>query len=410
MLVRAALWIAAIAVGIWFLSRVEFTLTVFLLAWLIAYMLNPLIARLQGRRIGPIRRCPRGLAVATVYLAIVGGMVLAGALLVPTVSDQINHLLDLQQEAYNPRSLGEAIQRQGDKLMALVPQQYRAQMVERLHSNLDLLTEKLGQLLGTGVSHLASFFGQILTGTLIFLSALLISVYVALGWTEMGLSFVGMFPPQYRIDVIGLLDKMNRIFGGYLRATILTSLAAGIFTTVALEIFVFVSGRSLPYSFVIGLIAGLLYPIPIFGILASTIAGGVLAFFPESSVSTAIWVTSLVFIVNLIVDRALLPKLMSDAMGVSPLFVLFAAGAGGEFLGGVTGMLLGIPLAAMARATFSWVHDLILVPAEQRILNYSVEIQAEATHPSRPAPAEEATVEIVSPHVEVSEAVAPSST
>ena len=59
--------------------------------------------------------------------------------------------------------------------------------------------------------------------------------------------------------------------------------------------------------------------------------------------------------VNIIIDRTIQPKLMSDAIGVSELFVMFAAFAGGE-VAGIWGMLLGIPVAAMGKALFEWFH------------------------------------------------------
>lgn len=65
--------------------------------------------------------------------------------------------------------------------------------------------------------------------------------------------------------------------------------------------------------------------------------------------------------ISITIDRTLQPKLMGDAIGVSPVFVIFAAAAGGEFLGGVWGMLVGIPLAAMTKAFFTWFYDLFLV-------------------------------------------------
>jgi predicted PurR-regulated permease PerM len=372
-LVRAGLWLAALALGLWFLTRIEFTLTVFCLAWLIAYLMNPLVSRLQGGRLGPVKHCPRGLAVATIYFCILAAFVLVGSLLFPTIAGQVDRLMEIQQAIYNPHQLAVTVQDQGEKLVGMVPQQYRAQLLDKLRASIGSITQEIGQAVGFGVSRLASFFGQIVAGAVIFLSALLISVYMVLSWSAMGAGFIGWFPLSYQEDVVRLLERMNKIFGGYLRATILTSCAAGVCTTLGLWLFTVVSGQAVPYLQVIGLIAGLLYPIPLFGILSSSIAGGVLAFLPENDLSTSIWVTGIVFSVMVVVDRTLLPKLMSDAIGVSPLFVIFAAAAGGEFLGGVWGMLLGIPLAAMMKALFEWVHDRFMIDPAQRQLRRSTD-------------------------------------
>ena len=97
----------------------------------------------------------------------------------------------------------------------------------------------------------------------------------------------------------------------------------------------------------------------------------VLGFLPESDIGTGFLVASVVGVVSVTIDRMLTPKLMGDAIGVSPLFVIFAAAAGGEFLGGVWGMLVGIPLAAMTKAFFVWFHDLFLVDPGSRDLPLS---------------------------------------
>jgi predicted PurR-regulated permease PerM len=359
-IVRAAIWLAFIGSAVWFLTRIQFTLTIFGLAWLIAYLMNPVVERLEGKKLWHIERCSRGLAVGGIYFCVLSLLFLAGSLLFPTVAAQIQHVIDLEHTLYNPQQLASSVQEKGEKLVNLLPVEYQAQLLEKLRASLGTITTEIGKFISSALSHLASFFGQMLTGAVIVLSALLISIYIILSWKELGTTFVESFPFQYRQEINRLMGQMNRIFGGYLRATIVTSLAAGGSTTVCLWIYSFVTGVSCPYSYVIGIIAGIAYPIPLFGILSSTVVAAVLAFFPESNVNTALWVGGIVFLVNNIIDRTLQPKLMSSAIGVSPLFVIFAAAAGGEFIGGVWGMLVGIPLAAMTKAFTTWIHELFL--------------------------------------------------
>jgi predicted PurR-regulated permease PerM len=359
-IVRAVIWLAFIGLGLWFLTRIQFTLTIFGLAWLIAYLMNPLVEKMEGRKLWHIEKCSRGLAVGGIYFCVLSLLFLAGSLLFPTVAGQIHRLIELQHGLYNSELLASSVQEQGEKLVRMLPEEYRAQLLEKLRASLGTITTEIGKFISSALSHLASFFGQMLTGAVILLSALLISIYIILSWKDLGATFVESFPHQYRSEIDRLMGQMNRIFGGYLRATILTSLAAGCSTTICLWIYSFVTGVSCPYSYVIGIIAGLAYPIPLFGILSSTLVAAVLGFFPESDFHTALWVGGIVFVVNNLIDRTLQPKLMSSAIGVSPLFVIFAAAAGGEFIGGVWGMLAGIPLAAMTKAFTTWVHELFL--------------------------------------------------
>lgn len=360
-LVRAGLWLAMLAAGIWFLTRIQVTLSIFGLAWLIAYLTRPIVLLFEGKRVGPIRQCPRALAVGTVYFLLLTVLFVVGSLAFPAVTGQFERLLDLQHALYHPQELAAAIQNQGERLVNLVPNQYRAELLERLKSSVGNLTAMVGQGLTEGLGFLAAFFKQMAAGAAVFISALLISIYLLFGWESLYFSLVSAFPGRYRHNFIELIGKMNQIFGGYVRATIIASLVNALASLAGLTVFTLVSGRACPYAYLICLVAGLTYPIPLFGILSSVVTAVILGFVPDSDITTGLMVGGVVAVVSITIDRVLTPKLMGDAIGVSPMFVIFAAAAGGEFLGGVWGMLLGIPLAAMTKAFFLWFHDLFLV-------------------------------------------------
>ena len=367
-LVRAGLWLAMLAAGIWFLTRIQVTLGIFGLAWLIAYLTRPVVLLFEGKRVGPIRRCPRSLAIGTVYFLLLTALFVIGSLALPTVTAQFERLLDLQHALYHPQELAQAIQSHGERLVNLVPQQYRAELLDRLQSSVGNLTVMVGQGLTEGLGFLATFFKQLAAGAAVFISALLISLYLLFGWEDLYRSTISSFPGRYRHNFIELIGKMNQIFGGYVRATIIASVVNGLGTLAGLTLFSLFSGRSCPYTYLISLVAGLTYPIPLFGILSASITAVILGFVPQNDIVTGLLVGGVVAVVSIAIDRLLTPKLMGDAIGVSPMFVIFAAAAGGEFLGGVWGMLLGIPLAAMTKAFFLWFHDLFLVDPTTRDL------------------------------------------
>ncbi|MBN9416368.1 MAG: AI-2E family transporter [Candidatus Eremiobacteraeota bacterium] len=367
-LVRAGLWLSMLAAGIWFLTRIQVTLGIFGLAWLIAYLTRPAVLLFEGKRVGPIRKCPRSLAIFTVYFLLLTMLFVAGSLALPTVTGQFDKLLDLQHALYHPQELAAAIQNQGERLVNLVPMQYRAELLDRLKSSVGNLTVMVGQGLTEGLGFLATFFKQLAAGAAVFISSLLISLYLLFGWEDLYKGTISAFPGRYRHNFIELIAKMNQIFGGYVRATILASVVNALGTLAGLTLFSLFTGRACPYTYLISLVAGLTYPIPLFGILSSVITAVILGFLPESDIATGLLVGGVVAVVSISIDRLVTPKLMGDAIGVSPMFVIFAAAAGGEFLGGVWGMLLGIPLAAMTKAFFLWFHDLFLVDPTARDL------------------------------------------
>ena len=359
-LVRAGIWLALLALFAFFLLKIQVTLTIFATAWLIAYLARPLVARLEGRRLGPIAHCPRGLAVTVLYLLLFSLLGLGVSLVLPHITGQFNRLLGLQAALAHPEVLTNNLQVTGERLLQHVPEQYRASLLLKLRQQAPAIASHLGSYVTTALAYLASFLTQLAAGAAIFLSALLVSIYLMMGWESLYLGTLGVVPRRYRAEFASLLAEMNTIFGGYVRATIITSAVTGGLTLVALWALASFTGRPDPYVIVIGLIATLTYPIPLFGVMVATFAGMVFGFMAEGDFVTGLQVAATVFTVNIIIDRTLQPKLMGDAIGVSALFVIFAAGAGGEFLGGIWGMLLGIPLAAMAKAFFLWFHRLFL--------------------------------------------------
>ena len=66
-----------------------------------------------------------------------------------------------------------------------------------------------------------------------------------------------------------------------------------------------------------------------------------------------VYVTVAIFVIARIADSVLVPKIMADAVGVSPIGVMFAVFAGGELFG-LWGLILGIPAAALVRVLFTY--------------------------------------------------------
>lgn len=367
-LVRAGLWLAVVGGALWFLTRIQVTLTIFGLAWLIAYLTRPIVGLFEGKRLGPIRHCPRAVAVGAIYFCLCAILFVLGSLAVPAVTGQFNRLLILQHTLYHPEELATTIQQHGERLVNLVPEQYRAQLMERLQASVGSISAFTVNALTEGLTYMATFFKQLAAGAAIFVSALLISVYLLFSWESLYVNVISACPQRYRPNFAELVAKMNQIFGGYLRATIITSGLNALGALAGLTIFSLVTGRPCPYAYLICLIAGLTYPIPLFGILTTVVATLILGFIPDNNITTGIMAALVVASISLTIDRTIQPKLMGDAIGVSPMFVIFAAAAGGEFLGGVWGMLVGIPLAAMTKAFFTWFHDLFLVDRSGRDL------------------------------------------
>lgn len=349
------LWAGVAVLFLWALSKIPNTIIVFSMAWLISYLLNPAIDALQGKRLGPIKKCSRGAAVAIVAGLLIGIVAAAGSMMVPHLTAQIQHLIELKDSVSDPMQLPMTLRKKAEPILAKVPQAYRDQAMERATTFIQESASKIGVWVSMGIAWIGSFLGQLLSGVFLVCTAFLVSLYMLMNWHGMGEAFLEKLPKTYRDEVRSLSYKMNTIFGAYLKATILTSIACMIATFVSLVLLCAITDHEFPYKGLVSFVAGLAYPIPVIGIIATSILGGVLGYLPENDLGFAVAVLVMINVVNALIDRTVQPRLMSNAIGVSELFVMFAAFAGGE-VAGIWGMLLGIPVAAMGKALFEWFH------------------------------------------------------
>lgn len=349
------LWAAVAVAGLWALSKIPSTLIVFSMAWLIAYLLNPAVDRLTGERLGPIKACSRGQAVGLIAGLLLGAVLAAGAMMIPQLSDQVEKLISLQKSLGDPAELPTLLREKAEPMLARVPEQYREEVMTKATNLIQESASKIGHWASQIIASVGAFLGQMLSAIFLVCSAFLISLYMLMNWHNLAGDFLEKLPRQYQREVRSLSLKLNEIFGGYLKATILTAIACMIATFISLLLLELVTGKDFPYKGLVSFVAGLSYPIPVIGIIATSILGGVLGFVAAGQVGFGIWVLGTINVVNILIDRTVQPRLMSGAIGVSELFVMFAAFAGGE-VAGVWGMLLGIPVAAMGKTLFEWFH------------------------------------------------------
>ena len=351
---RLVLWILVLGVAFWTLEHIKTTLTIFGTAALIAYLLNSVVGWLV-QRYGLSR--PR--AILFVYLVLFGGALVGAALLVPMMVGQVNAMVtQLPEFSERLTVLAGNIQ---DNYISRVPEQYQAQLGEALRGSQDSATELAKSML----IHMRNFVLHVVSGAVLVVTAVIVSIYIILRWSALGQGLLDILPDRYRYELSQLGSDLNKIFGGYLKAQITLASTCGALTLVILLLHSLLIKPN-PYVLVIACVAGLTLPIPVLNQIIPTLTAVILGLINAGSVGYALQLALLVWLVNQAVERVLSPRVMSEAVGVSPLFVLLAAFSGAELLGPV-GALLGVPLAAMAKSVFVWFHGRFLIADEGEV-------------------------------------------
>jgi predicted PurR-regulated permease PerM len=307
------------------------TLAVFVIALLFAYLLAPLVGFVE--RITPRQVSPR-IALAIVYLALVGTIVTLGFTLGSRLADEANSLaMRLPALLSNP----EWIQR--IPLPAWL-EPARASIIQTVQEEL----KSGGQQI---VPYIKGLGGQLVSGAKYALYLILTPI-LAFFFLKDGASirdeFVAALVEERRRPVVdNILEDINLLLGEYIRALVLLSVAS--FTANSL----FLAFTGAPYAVLLAGAAALGEFVPVVG----PAAGGLIIVLVTSLSGYSHVLLYLLFWVlyRLVQDYALSPYLMSKGVQLNPMLVLFGVLAGDQ-IAGVLGMFLSVPVLAILRVMF----------------------------------------------------------
>ena len=326
--------------ALWALARAAGKVVlVFIVASVIALILNPAVALLQRSRI------PRGLAVLAVYLAFFLTLAGVGALLANPISNQVrtftNNLPQIRNEA-NKRiaSLQGSLDKQGIHIHLVKQGKTALQSIE------GKITKSAGKLVSFGGALLTEVANAIFDLVLVFV----LSVYMLLYGQRIGALVRRVMPDGdgTRADDYPYLVQraVTRYVGGQLLFSIVMGASAGL----ALYLFgvtgVFPDGRK--YGLAFGVFYGVMELVPYVGPILGAIPPVLVALFTDPIV--AVWVALLFIGLQQLEGHVVAPQVFGHTLRINPLLVIFALLLG-LTLYGVIGALVALPVAAVLRET-----------------------------------------------------------
>ncbi len=334
---------------IWqFLSGYADVLLLFLLAWLVSFILNPAVFYLSHHplphrllkalepRLGVERtqrlmefHLSRSLAVVAVYLGLVFAIFLFIALLVPTAVTQLTQLAShLPEYMKQAPAVSDWVQQQLSRL--------------GIRMNVE---DAVGTALGGLQSYAATLIQNalvIFTGVLNVLTnlffVLILGFYITLDGPRLRRRILKVIPERYYDEISFFGQSVSRTFGGFIRGQMMQALLVGVGTAVGLSVL------GLNFVLVASLFAGLFMLIPLVGPFLS-LTPPVLVVLIQSPELT-LWLFGALFVYQFVIVNILMPRLMSDAVGLHPLLVLASILIGIK-IAGFWGALFGIPVAGV---------------------------------------------------------------
>ncbi len=334
--VRLLITIGSIAAAVWIVGILRSVLLPFLVAWLIAYMLEPFVQ--YNKRLLGVKK--RWLPIMMTLFECVLVLTAASVFIVPSIVKEMHQVADFV--AHYSESGSE---------IAFIP----ASLHEYLRNNIDFATisrELTRQDLRTILDTLGTFISggyDIVLGIFNWFVVLLYVVFIMLDYERLLKGFKRMVPPKYRTTAYRIANDIKTSMNHYFRGQALVASLVGIMFCIGFSII------GLPMAIVLGLFIGLLNMVPylqLISLVPTTLLCLVVSVDGNTDFWHIWWAAMAVYvIVQCIQDLILTPKIMGKAMGLNPAIILLSLSVWGTLMGFI-GLIIALPLTTLLLAYY----------------------------------------------------------
>jgi predicted PurR-regulated permease PerM len=339
----ALITIAGIVTIIWLLSSTGSLLAPFVLALVLAYTLDPLVDKLERRRVS--RPVGIGLLIVTA-IALMGVVVL---LVLPTAIEQLGLLV--QETPVFFQRLGAWVESARERLLSVnLPLIDEDDVVQRLQ-NVDSAAvvaflqerrEALGAWAWNGVWGLGRGIGSIFTVLGYVALTPVLTFYLLRDWDSLTAGVADLVPQHRRQGFVSFASECNLMVSRYLRGQVTVAIALGVITGTGLWI------TGFPYAGTLALIVAIFSIVPYLGLVLSLIPAVFIALV-SGSVGVSLLKVLVVYGISQLLEGTLIsPRIVGDSVGLHPVWVVLALALGGFYFGFV-GLLIGVPSAAVTK-------------------------------------------------------------
>ena len=322
--------IIVLALALW---KLRLVLGLLFFAFILAAAIRPSIEWLARHRI------PRAIGLALHYLVLIGVIALALSFAVPPALRQVDHALSPSGKAQIAQAASTS---HGFKHQVLVALQKRL-------SHLPSGTKLVKPLAQIGVTAF-----EVIIGIFFTFAAAAYWIFERDKTIDLVTS---MFARPKRKLIRDTWDLIDAKLGAFVRGQVLLILLVG----TALSLLFWGIGE--PYWLLVGAFAGLVEIVPVIGPLTAGALAVAVGF--TASVHVAVLAVACVIAVRLLEDYLIMPKILGEAVGLSPLLVLVSVTAVGILFSGWA-VLFAVPLAAIVVTIFDVIFRDV-DPAEEEV-------------------------------------------
>ena len=335
--IRSLLGLAVIVTIGLLINRLSSVLLPFFVAWLLAYLMYPLVRFLQYR----MRLRSRTLSILVALLLVLAALVGLLMLIVPPIVGEFSRLTNLLT-LYSERYFGET------GVVAYIHQFIDRYVAEYESTLVNLVQEKSFM---DAVQGLLTKLWGFATGTLDFalgfFSSLIVILYlffILQDYEAISEGWIRLMPPRYQCFTARLASDVESGMNAYFRGQAMVAFCVGVLFSVGFLIVGF------PMAVGLGMFMGFLNLVPYLQTLGF-VPMVLLALLSAADTGQNFWwiflpAVAVVGIVQVFQDAFLVPKIMGSAMGLNPAVILLSLSVWGSLLGFI-GLIIALPLTTL---------------------------------------------------------------
>jgi len=334
--VRMVLTLAAILGAVWLIGILKSVLLPFLVAWLIAYLLEPFVQ--YNKRLLRVKK--RWLPILMTLFESVLIISAMGVFIVPSMMDEIHQVAQFisgyaaagAQIAFIPDWLHDYLRTNID---------FNRLSHELTNQDIRTIFDTIGSFITGGYNLVMGIFNWFIV--------LLYVVFIMLDYERLLKGFKRLVPPKYRPTTFRIAKDVKNSMNHYFRGQALVAFLVGIMFCIGFSII------NLPMAIVLGLFIGVLNMVPYLQLI-SLVPATLICLVYSADTGADFWhvwwsCMAVYIIVQCIQDLVLTPKIMGKAMGLNPAIILFSLSVWGTLLGFI-GLIIALPLTTLILAYY----------------------------------------------------------
>ncbi|HUV87586.1 MAG TPA: AI-2E family transporter [bacterium] len=322
-------FVAGLAV-VWFFSLIWKLLFPFVAAFVIAYLLSPIVAALDERGV------PRGLSAFVLILLALMAVAAALLMIVPPVIGQITKLVaSLNNLPGQMEAFIEKANNWFSSLEEYEPSPYAKPIIDNLILRAqDLFAALFERALAfvTSLSRLATHIVNIII-TPIITFYLLRDMPKIKGWVR------ERVPRRFLDEAVETYQEIDRVLAGFIRGQFIVSAVEASFVAVGLTVI------GVEYALLLGIFAGFANMVPYVGTYIGALPAVIVILMGPDVGTRLLWALLLYVVVNIFDGHILAPRIVGRRVGLHPVVTMVAMLVGAKFFG-VVGFLAAVPVTA----------------------------------------------------------------